>query len=338
MIHYGEPLAFLFFLPLLALVLIWVFKKFISKKKKERFNLPGIQDRGLGAGSSEAILEKALYPLLFLSLGFLIWALARPQDSGTPIRKNKEGVDIVLALDLSRSMDAEDFRPNNRFHVARENLKSFVGRREDDRIGLVVFSGEAVTLCPPTYDKSVLLEQLELAETGMLRDGTAIGDALMQSVNRLRDSKARSRVIVLLTDGDNNYGKIDPLSAAEVAAGYGLKVYTIGIGTRGAVPIPLYQKDPFGNVRKTYIRTRAKLDMNLLRTISEKTGGKTYRVTDPKALERVIREIDELEKSKIETVIHVQHEEYFYPFLVFGGLLFFVIGILKTGPLRKIPS
>jgi len=332
----------LFLLVLIPFFLVWAYPlllKIFKKKTNQDSSvpLPSITHKLLKSTPSLKLILSWIISFLYLvSIGILSFSLARPQGKVLPSPQKQTGIDIVLTLDTSTSMNAEDFSPNNRFHVAQENLKNFILKRTHDRIGLVVFSGEAMTLCPPTHDYGVLQKQLEFARTGILKDGTAIGDALMQSINRLRDSTAKSRIIVLLTDGDNNYGQIDPESAAEIAKGFGIKVYTIGIGTEGEVPIPFVQTNIFGQKIKTYIKTMARLDMNLLHRISETTGGKAYRATDPKALNQVLQTINTLEKSEIELKSKVNYEELYQTWLKYALLLILFTTMMAWAPLRRL--
>jgi Ca-activated chloride channel family protein len=245
-------------------------------------------------------------PWLWLGAGVLMTvALARPQTGGTRMEVRSEGIDIILALDISGSMRAEDFKPHNRLHVAKEVAKSFVQGRNGDRIGLVVFAGGAYTQCPLTLDYGVLQTLLDEVDFGQVPDGTAVGMALATSVNRLRGAEGKSRVVILLTDGQNNAGEVDPLTAAEAARALGVRVYTIGAGTEGKARVPV--DDPvFG---RRYVTIEAHLDEETLSKIASLTGGRFFRATSAEALESIYQEIDALEKTEAETFEYVQYNE-----------------------------
>ncbi len=257
------------------------------------------------------------FVLRMLAVAVIAIALARPQSSSSRRDVNIEGIDIVLANDISGSMLAEDFKPN-RLEAAKAVAEAFIKGRPGDRIGLVIFSGESFTQCPLTTDHKVLLSLIPKLESGMVEDGTAIGDGLATAVARLKESNAISRVIILLTDGVNNMGSLDPLSAAEIAKLFGIRVYTIGVGTRGLAPYPF--KTPFG---VQYQNVEVKIDEELLQQIAGLTGGKYFRATNNKKLEEIYKEIDTLEKSRIEVLeFRKKHEEYLsLAFLAFGLLL-----------------
>jgi len=264
--------------------------------------------------------------LYMAGLFFLIFALARPQmdtESESYIEQYAEGIDIMIAFDVSGSMLATDFKPN-RLEASKEVAKEFVKGRKNDRIGLVVYEGESFTQCPLTTDKSVLLNLFDEVETGMIEGGTAIGMGLATAVNRLRESDARSRVIILLTDGVNTHGKIHPVSAAEIASEFGIRVYTIGVGTNGKARSPV-ALDFAGNYIYDYVDVE--IDEKTLESIAEITDGRYFRATDKNSLSEVYLEIDKLEKDKINTVEYeIDVPEEFYPF-AFLGLLLFMIGL-----------
>lgn len=262
-----------------------------------------------------------LFVLRLLALLGLIVALARPQSSSSRRDVNIEGIDIVIAQDISGSMLAEDFRPN-RLEAAKKEAISFIEGRPGDRIGLVVFSGESFTQCPITTDHNVLLELFGDIESGMIEDGTAIGDGLATALSRLKESKAVSKVVILLTDGINNMGSIDPLSAAEMARLYKIRVYTIGVGTLGKAPYPF--KTPFGI---QYQNVDVKIDEKLLKEIASMTGGEYFRATNNTKLESIYRKIDEMEKSKIDVLEFRKKYEEFLP-LVWIALAFLLAEIL----------
>jgi Ca-activated chloride channel family protein len=230
----------------------------------------------------------------------MVLALARPQRVLRLATNERYGIDIVVALDASGSMAAEDFRPRNRFTVAKDLISDFIARRQDDRIGIVTFGVRAATRVPITYDRDVAQAILARAQVGENGDGTAIGHAIATSINRLRTSKTRSRIIILVTDGVNNAGSIEPVTAAQLAAKYGIKIYTIGVGSRGAVPIPVKRQDPLtGEVITSYQLIRADLDEETLSSIARSTGGEYFRATDAQAMESVFNRIDKLEKTRL---------------------------------------
>ncbi len=278
-------------------------------------------------------LRRHLHWLLLIGAGLLAVAMARPQLVQSYEEITSEGIDIVLALDVSGSMAAEDFKPKNRLQVAKEVVADFISRRRGDRIGLVVFAGVSITKCPLTTDYSVLLSLLDSVELGQLEDGTAIGNALANCANRLRRSQVKSKVIILLTDGVNNRGEISPPDAADIARTLKIKVYTIGAGTRGMAPYPV--RDAEGRIH--YQMMEVQIDEGLLKTIASKTGGLYFRATDKSSLERIYEEINRLERSKIESRQYRSYRELF-PLLVWTGLGFVAAGVI-TGEtyLRRIP-
>lgn len=261
----------------------------------------------------------------------LIIAFARPQSTSSRQNVSVEGIDIIMAMDISGSMLAEDFRPN-RLEAAKEVAKDFIGGRANDRIGLVVFSGESFTQCPLTTDHGVLLSLIDEIKSGMIEDGTAIGDGLGTAVNRLKESQAVSKVIILLTDGENNRGFIDPLSAAEIAKVYNLRVYTIGVGTIGMAPYPI--ETPFG---KQYQQMEVRIDEELLGRIANLTGGKYFRATNKNKLEEIYQEIDKLEKSKVDVTEFRKKKEEFLPFVLGGLFILLLDSIINMTVLRRFP-
>ena len=260
-----------------------------------------------------------------ISFGLLVLALARPQSISKTQDRKESGIDIIMVLDVSLSMLIQDMGESNRMEIAKDTFRSFIEGRNNDRIGFVIFSGEPLTLAPPTLDYGLLLTQLNTVQPGTqgLRDGTAIGDGLALAINRLKKSSAKSRVIILLTDGDNNVGRIDPITSGDLALGYGIKVYSIAIGTEGRVRQPFPQQTPMGTVYQ-YAWVENRLNPSLLKEISEKTNGKFYRVTDEKALQQVFKNIDKLEKSEIITKDKVRYqEEYALPLILGLFILLF---------------
>ncbi|MBD78732.1 MAG: aerotolerance regulator BatA [Crocinitomicaceae bacterium] len=272
-------------------------------------------------GISTSIKEWAYNGLIVFRLAALVLiivALARPQSSSSWQDETTEGIDIVLALDISSSMLAKDLKPN-RLEASKEVAMEFIQTRPNDRMGLVVYAGESFTQCPLTTDHSVLANLFRDIEFGMINDGTAIGMGLATAVNRLKDSEAKSKVIVLLTDGSNNAGTIPPLTAAEIAKTYNIRVYSIGVGTRGKAPTPV-AAGPYGGIQ--YANREVKIDEKTLKEIAKTTGGLYYRATDNSSLANIYNEIDQLEKSRIEVTEYKNKTEKFFPFLLYGlGLL-----------------
>jgi Ca-activated chloride channel family protein len=280
---------------------------------------------------------RVLLAIKYVGLALLIFALARPQSSYKQSQRAVNGIDIMMTLDFSASMNIEDLADQSRMELAKQMMENFIKGRQNDRIGFVAFSGEAMTLSPPTLDYGLLLQQLKNFEIGVLRDGTAIGDGLALAVSHLRNSKAKSRVIVLLTDGDNNLGQIDPATAGELAKGYGIRVYTIAIGKEGRVKMPIKSRTPLGNVITTYQWFDNALNPELLQQIAKNTGGRFYRVTDESALENVFHEIDSLERTEIKTLENVKYNELFERPLKIGVFLLALGLLLERGWWRILP-
>lgn len=286
-------------------------------------------------------LRAYLLPLLPLlrvaAVVAAVLAIARPQTRDSRVRDlSVEGIDIVVALDLSTSMEAGDFRPQNRLHVAKEVLAEFISNRTNDRIGLVVFAGAAYTQAPLTLDYGVLKEVLKQLRTRVLEDGTAIGDALATSLNRLRDSEAKSRVVVLITDGDNNAGKISPLDAAKMGKALNVPIFTILVGKGGKVPFPQGQ-DLFGNT--VWRETEIPINPELLQDIADRTGGEYYRATDPEGLKAGLQKVlDSLERSKLmEGGASATYREDFHPYLLMAFGLAALELLLRATFLRVFP-
>ncbi len=273
----------------------------------------------------------------YVALIFLIIALARPQFSFKQTQRTVSGVDIMLVMDISASMNIEDLADRSRIEIAKETMENFIKGRQNDRIGFVIFSGEPLTLAPPTLDYGLLSRAIKDATIGVLKDGTAIGDGLALAVNHLRNSKAKSRTVVLLTDGDNNVGQVDPGTAGELAAGYGIKVYTVAIGREGRVKMPIRHKGVFGNTVTTYQWFDNALNPELLKYIAEVTHGKFYRVTDENALAQVFSEIDQMEKSEIKSTERVRYDEMFEKPLTLGMVFLILEQFLSRAWWRVIP-
>ena len=269
----------------------------------------------------------------YIVITLLIVTLARPQFSRSREHKLAEGINILLVLDISESMRAEDFGQMNRIQTAKSVVNDFLTHRENDRIGLVVFAGESFTLCPLTLDYSVLTELLSDVEIGQLEDGTAIGDALTTATQRLRASESKTKIVILLTDGENNAGSINPNAAASLAQSFGIKVYTIGMGKEGGARIP-YADTTFG---KRYREVLTYLDEDTLKQIAHTTAGRYFRATDTQSLKQIYAEIDRFEKTKFETVSLVAHKELAVYFLIPAMLLLATEILLSNTVLRKIP-
>ncbi|MBI5835891.1 MAG: VWA domain-containing protein [Candidatus Eisenbacteria bacterium] len=327
MIRFAEPRMFLLLVPV-ALAL-WL---------AARGSLGGragavVSSLGLFHGAHRGARFWLLGALRVLALVALVVALARPQSGHREITVSTEGVDVMLALDTSTSMQAEDIQPGNRLVAARTVARHFVEARPYDRTGLVVFASQAFTQCPLTLDHGVLLRLIDQVSFGMVEDGTAIGVALASAVNRLRLSPAKSKVVVLLTDGRNNMGSIDPLTAARVAETYGVKVYTVGVGVEGMALYPV--DDPvFG---RRYERIESDVDDVSLRRIAAITGGRYYRATSGKALTAIYDEINRLEKSRIDERVTMEYNDLGS---VLCGLALALLGaeqLLRQGAWVKIP-
>ena len=309
-----------YFLWLLLVIPIALFWHYFIKNQQD-VALKMSTTEGLSRQKTLLIkLRPFLYVLKLLALGFIIIALARPRNTQkSSYTDNTSGIDIVIATDVSGSMLATDFKPN-RLEAIKEVAHTFIQKRVNDRIGLVVYAGESYTRTPVTSDKAMLLNSLkEVQYNGMvLQDGTAIGIGLATAINRLKDSKTKSKIIILLTDGVNNVGSLDPISAAEIAKEYGIKVYTVGVGTNGMANFPV-AKDTNGNI--VFQPQKVEIDEKLMQEIATKTNGKYFRATDNKKLEAIYDEIDRLEKSKITENRFMMFDEQFRPWLLIGLFL-----------------
>jgi Ca-activated chloride channel family protein len=326
-ITFAHPQYFI----LLLLIPIFIFWLRKNKNNKPSFTISSL--KGLQNSPVSTIQKWApvLNLLRILSMLFLIIALARPQSSNINETVNSEGLDIVLSMDISGSMLAEDFKPN-RIEAAKKVANEFIQNRPTDRIGLVIFSGESFTQCPLTTDHNILREQLNSIRSGLLEDGTAIGMGLATAVERLRNSKAKSKIIILLTDGVNNAGLIDPITALEIAKAYKIRVYTIGVGTEGTAPYPT--QDAFGNMVMQQMPVQ--IDEGLMQKISKETGGKYYRAKDNNSLSKVYKDIDQLEKTKIEINSFKRYAELFFPYALFGLMCLFLEIIFRFTVFRRV--
>lgn len=316
----------------LALLLVlpawWWWRSRRGSERAITFSGTSVLARGPRIGSW---IPRALVTLRSLVVAGLVLALARPRIAGRSEQSNSEGINIVVAFDISSSMLAEDFQPQNRLEVAREKVKQFVNLRSSDRIGIVAFSGEALTQVPLTTDYPVVLAAIDNLQPGQLEDGTAIGTAIATAANRLRGAPGRSRVIVLLTDGVNNRGTIDPRTAAQAAAAFGVKIYTIGVGTEGMAPVPV-GRGVFG---LRYENRPVEIDDQLLTEVAERTGGRYFRARDAAALDRITMEIDQLERTPVRTRVFTRYAELFrWPLAVALLALMLELGLAAwRGPL-----
>lgn len=324
-----ENESLLFFLLIIPLLVVWyIFKE------KSHFPSLRVSDKGSLSGvrkSWRIYLRHVPFALRMIALALMLVAFARPQSSTKKRNVTVKGIDVVMTLDISSSMLAEDFKPN-RLEAAKDVAWNFIKGRPNDRIGLVVFSGESFTQCPLTTDHSVIHDLFEEIESGMIEDGTAIGDGLATAINRLKDSEAISKVVILLTDGVNNRGNLDPASAAEIAEMYGLRVYTIGVGTQGSAPYPVQ-----GMFGKQYQQMKVEIDEEMLTDIAEKTGGKYFRATDSQKLEEIYQEIDQLERSKIDVTDFEERSEEFLPWVIIAFALLIAEFLLRSTVLKTMP-
>lgn len=282
-------------------------------------------------------LRHVLIGLRMAAIFLMLIALMRPQKGIEETKIETEGIDIILGIDVSGSMLAEDFVLNgerkNRLEVVKEVVRDFIKKRQNDRLGLVIFAGRAYVQCPLTLDYGVLLQFLDRAEIGMIEDGTAVGDGLATALTRLRKIDSKSKVVILLTDGVNNAGKVDPLNAAELAKAVGVHVYTIGAGSKGQVPFP--GRDFFGN--KVYQWAMIDIDDETLTKMAQTTGGRYFRATDTESLRKVYDEIDRLEKTKVEINAYMEYRELFPYFAVLALFLILSEAVLKQTRLRTLP-
>lgn len=308
MIRFANPLWLLLVLAVIGRIALLV------RDRRRRLGAFAISSLSIAAPKQSLRAQLAGTPFLLELIAALaiIVALARPQRVTKMASNDRFGIDIVIALDASGSMAAEDFRPRNRFGVAKDLIGDFISRRQDDRIGIVTFGVRAATRVPITFDRDVAQAILNKAQVGENGDGTAIGHAIATSVNRLRTSKARSRVIILVTDGVNNAGSIDPLTAASLAQHYGIRIYTIGVGSRGAVPMPIKRQNAFtGEIETTYQLVRADLDEESLAEIARRTGGAYFRATDARSMSDILQRINQLEKSRLNAPRNEKVEELY---------------------------
>lgn len=326
--EFANPKYFLLLL-LLIPVIVW----YILRERRSHADLQFSSLRAFRGmkHAGRVWLRHLLFVIRVVAMALLIVALARPQSSNSWQTYSSEGIDIMLALDISGSMLARDFKPD-RLEAAKEVATKFILERPQDKIGLVVFAGESFTQCPLTTDQAVLVNLMREVRSGMLEDGTALGLGLANAVNRLKDSQGKSKVVILLTDGVNNRGAIAPVTAAELAKTFGIRVYTIGVGTYGEAPYPV--QTPFGVQLQN---VPVEIDEDVLKQIAVLTGGQYFRATDNNKLKQIYEEIDKLEKSKIEVKHFSKREEQYFWFALIGVLLLISEAVLRYTLLRKIP-
>lgn len=327
--RFANPDLLWLLLALIPMAAYYVFRTLQGGAAIQMSSVSGVE----GAGKPLKYYARHLpFVLRCAAVALLIVALARPQSSEQGSRTSTEGIDIILAMDVSSSMLAQDFKPD-RITVAREVASKFIVDRVNDRIGIVVFAGESFTQSPLTTDKRTLTNLMSQIRSGIIEDGTAIGNGLASAVNRLRDSDSKSKVVILLTDGVNNSGQITPLTAADIAASYGIKVYTIGVGTRGTALMPGY--DRWGG--RVLAPVQVEIDEETLTQIAEKTGGEYFRATDNKTLQQVYDKINELEKTKIETDDFTKYNELYAKYALIALALLVLEFLIGKLWLRRIP-
>jgi Ca-activated chloride channel family protein len=326
-IHFAKPWFFALFAGLPLLIFFYLRPPF---RTEGGMLVSGIKAFGNGR-SWKTILRHILFIFRILAISCIIIAMARPQTGSEQQITSGEGIDIVFCIDISGSMLAQDFTPN-RMEAAKQVASEFIDRRPTDRMGLVIFAGESFTMCPLTTDHAVLKSQLYNVQSGLLEDGTAIGSGLATGVERLRTSVSKSKVIILLTDGEDNGGRLDPNTAKEIAKSFGVRVYTVGVGTEGYAPVPVQTAS--GVIMQ---REKVSIDEKLLTQIANETGGKYFRATDNQSLDSIYKEIDQLEKSKYEVTTFTHFTEKFLPFVLTAILLLMLEWILRFTLFRKFP-
>jgi len=299
-LEFGAPWVLLL---LLFLPFWWAWRR---RRRPAAIVFSRVSVLAAGPRAGRAIARSLVVARNLVLIGLIV-ALARPRSAGRAEQSTTEGINIVIAFDISSSMLAEDFQPQNRLEVAREKVKQFIAMRGSDRIGVVAFSGEALTQVPLTTDYPVVMAAVDNLQPGQLEDGTAIGTAIATAANRLRDAPGNSRVVVLLTDGVNNRGSIDPRTAAQAASAFGVKIYTIGVGTEGMAPVPV-GRGVFG---LRYENRPVEIDDALLTDIARRTGGRYFRARDAAALQRITEEIDRLERTPVRTRVYTRYSELY---------------------------
>ena len=330
MIHFAAK-AYFFLLILVPLLILWY--SFVKRRGKRFIFYSSKQLIKDSNQTVKTFFIKSLFYIKMVVLVLFILALTRPQVLNYYDKESRKGIDILITLDISGSMASIDFKPKNRLEVAKEVISSFIQKRSTDRLGLVVFAGTSYTKCPLTIDYDILKYFLGETSIGELEDGTAIGMALATSVNRIRYSKSRTKILILLTDGVNNRGEIDPRDAAEIAKDFSVKVYTIGVGTRGKAPYPV--RDSFG--RQQYMMVDVQIDEALLKEIANKTGGLYFRATDKDSLQQIFTEIDRWEKTEITTKRYYNARDLFIYFIIAALAILLAAEFAKRTILRSLP-
>ncbi len=329
MITFANPYALL--LLLIVPLVVWWYVRY-HQHKEIAFRWSNISHLTLRRRLTWRVrLRRLPFILRMIAVTCLIVVLARPQSSVSWKNRTKEGIDIMMSLDVSGTMLAEDLKPN-RLKAAKSVAVDFIRSRKDDNIGLTLFAGESFTQCPLTIDHNALINLFQSVDYGLLDDGTAIGLGIANSVNRLKDSNAKSKVIILLTDGSNNAGDIDPGTAADIAASFGIRIYSIGVGTRGKAKYPV--ETPFG---KQYQEIDVDIDEPLLKSIASKTGGQYFRATDNESLKSIYQEIDKMEKTKIEVRDYNKRNEAYVPFALLALLMVLIEIMVRETILKKLP-
>lgn len=329
-IHFANKIYFLCLI-IIPLLVLW---HLYLKKKGKRFILFSSKKLIKSSDSTvKAFFIKNLFYLKLLALFLFITALARPQELSYYEKENKKGIDILISLDISGSMASIDFTPKNRLEVAKDVIADFIQKRSTDRLGLVIFAGTSYTKCPLTIDYDMLKYFLEETRIGELEDGTALGMALATSVNRIRNSKSKTKIIILLTDGVNNRGEIAPRDAAQIAKDFNVKVYTIGVGTKGKAPYPVID----ANGRKQLYMIDVEIDEELLKEIANNTGGLYFRAADKEQLQQIFDEIDRWEKTEISTKRYYNARDLYIYFIIAAFALFFLAEFTKRTILRTLP-
>lgn len=325
-IHFTQP-AFFGLLALIPLLVLW----YIFKRRNLQASIKVSSLHANSVSNWKSTFRHVPFVLRLLALTPIIIALAKPQTSNQEQHAEGEGIDIILCIDVSGSMTAQDFAPN-RLEAAKNVAVDFINHRPTDRIGIVIFSGESFTQCPLTTDRNMLIAAVRNIHNGLLEDGTAIGSGLSTSVDRLRTSKSKSKVVLLLTDGENNGGLIDPKTAKEIAKAFNVRVYTIGVGSEGYAPLP--ESTATGVVIQN---EKVLIDEKLLTEIATETGGRYFRARDNESLSYIYRNIDALEKSKIEMISNIRFREKYFPFVAAAILFLLLEMMLNYTVFRKFP-
>lgn len=327
-VTFAHPNLF-YLLLIIPIIVAWYI--FRQKDSRASLQMSTLKPFGKAPISFRVYLRHLPFALRMMALAFIILVLARPQSFNVTQNIETEGIDIMIALDISSSMLAQDFKPD-RLDAAKDIAIQFVSGRRNDRIGLVIFAGESFTMCPLTTDLRTVINQFKDVRLGLLEDGTAIGVGLATAVARIKESDAKSKVIILLTDGVNNKGEIAPLSAADIAKTFGVRVYTVGVGSHGTAPYPV--QTPFGTRLQDM---KVEIDEDVLTEIAQITGGQYFRATDSESLSKVYEQIDKLEKTKIEVIETTRKKEEFTLYAIIALALIGVDLLLRTTVLRSIP-